>query len=169
MTLTVRRILPEDADILRDLRLAALSDEPDAFGSDYEFEMAFADEVWRSRALDSSAGDRAATFIARDGDAPVGLVTGLRTNDVVDLVSMWTGRAFRRQGLGRRLVDAVVEWAASVGARRVELWVMSGNDAAQRLYEATGFHVTEEYQPLASDPCKDEVRMVREIARDGAT
>jgi hypothetical protein len=32
-----------------------------------------------------------------------------------------------------------------------------------RLYEATGFRLTGDYQPLPSDPCKDELRMRRAL------
>jgi ribosomal protein S18 acetylase RimI-like enzyme len=41
----------------------------------------------------------------------------------------------------------------------VELWVTRGNDAAVHLYEAAGFSLTGDHQPLSSDPCKDELRM----------
>jgi GNAT superfamily N-acetyltransferase len=78
---------------------------------------------------------------------------------VVELVSMWTSAAVRGAGIGRRLVDAVIDWARQTGADRVDLWVTRGNDAAAQLYESIGFEVTGDHQPLPSDPCKDEVRM----------
>ena len=67
--------------------------------------------------------------------------------------------------MAKALVAAVVEWADAP----VELWVTHGNDDAQRLYAAAGFTVTGDHQPLASDPCKDEVRMVRPVAPDRTT
>ena len=45
-------------------------------------------------------------------------------------------------------------------AERVELWVTRGNDPARHLYESMGFVETGDHQPLPSDPCKDEIRMV---------
>ena len=160
----------QDASTLRDLRLAALSDRPDAFGSTYDREVAFAEGVWRQRAAESSSGDGAATFIAWSGDTPIGLVGGFRADDgasqVVELVSMWTGPAARRSGVGRHLVEAVLAWARSTTADRVELWVTRGNDAAQRLYESIGFVVTGDHQPLPSDPCRDEVRMAMALVDD---
>ena len=60
--------------------------------------------------------------------------------------------------IDRKLVDAVVEWA---GDDPVELWVTRGNDPAIALYERCGFSLTDEVQPLPSDPCKDEIRMRR--------
>ena len=159
MTIIIRRIRPEDAALLKAVRLAALSDRPDAFGSTLEREEGFTDEVWTSRAAEGSVGDRSATFLAASGTDAVGVVTGIRDGSVVELVSMWTAPASRRVGLGRRLVEAVVEWSEHTGADRIELSVTRGNDSAQRLYASLGFAVTSNDQLLPSDPCRDEVRM----------
>ena len=161
MEIVVRRIRPEDAPVLKAVRLAALSDRPDAFGSTLEREEAFADEVWASRARHGSFGDRSATYLAELADEAVGIVTGISDGSVVELMSMWTAPASRRSGLGRRLVEAVVEWSDDTGADRIELWVTRGNDPAQRLYTSLGFQVTGDHQPLPSDPCRDEIRMSR--------
>jgi ribosomal protein S18 acetylase RimI-like enzyme len=79
---------------------------------------------------------------------------------------MWIAPAARRAGVGRALVAALVDWAADSGASAVELWVTRGNDAAQRLYEGTGFRTTDDVKPLPSDPCKEEVRMTRTLTAD---
>ena len=45
-------------------------------------------------------------------------------------------------GVGTALVEAAVEWAASVGAERVVLMVIEGNTQAISLYESCGFAFT---------------------------
>ena len=70
MTIEVRRAMPGDEPILRALRLQALSDTPEAFGSTYERELARTDDDWR-RWLTPGA-----TFILTDEDGPRGLVSG---------------------------------------------------------------------------------------------
>jgi GNAT superfamily N-acetyltransferase len=166
--IAVRRITPDDAPVLRAVRLAALADTPAAFGSTLERELAFDDAEWADRAVAGSAGDERCTFLAwHDDGRVVGIVGGYRldpaegspTSQAVDLVSMWTDPVVRRAGIGAALVDAVIDWARTGGAARVELWVTRGNDPAQRLYESMGFVVTGDHQPLPSDPCKDEIRM----------
>ena len=47
--------------------------------------------------------------------------------------------AYRRAGLGRRLIDAAISEARRRGLERIELWVRSPNIAAIRLYESVGF------------------------------
>ncbi|MET0477175.1 MAG: GNAT family N-acetyltransferase, partial [Actinomycetota bacterium] len=55
---------------LRELRLRALADAPDAFASTLEAEVAVPAEVWRQRA---EGGPAAANFIARQGGLDIGL------------------------------------------------------------------------------------------------
>jgi GNAT superfamily N-acetyltransferase len=156
--------------VLRAVRLAALADTPAAFGSTLERELAFADAEWTDRAVAGSAGDERCTFLAWHADGRVvGIVGGYRVDPSegavdashgIDLVSMWTDPTVRRAGIGGALVDAVIGWARGGGADRIELWVTRGNDPAQTLYESKGFAPTGDHQPLPSDPCKDEIRMV---------
>ena len=56
-----RQAQAADWETLRQLRLAALADAPDAFASTLEAEVAYPDEVWRQRA---EGGPTSANFIA---------------------------------------------------------------------------------------------------------
>ena len=47
--------------------------------------------------------------------------------------------AYRRMGVGRRLMDAAIADAWRRGVRRIELWVRAPNTAAIHLYEQIGF------------------------------
>ena len=159
MAITTRRIRPDDGPRLKRVRLAALLDTPSAFGSTYEAESRNTDGRWAELADERAEGAEHATFFALDGDEPVGLVGGHRLDEhTVELVSMWTDPSARGVGVGARLVDTVVAWA---DGGTVELWVTRGNDAALRLYQRCGFVETGDFQPLPSDPCKDETRMRR--------
>lgn len=160
--IVVRRIRPDEADLLRNVRLAALADTPSAFASTYADESLLTEEDWSDRARAGSAGATRATFFAVADDDIVGLVGGYSPDPAscrVELVSMWTHPAVRRTGVGRLLVNAVFDWARACGAQAVELWVTRGNVGAEKLYRGMGFVDTGDYQPLPSDPCKEELRM----------
>jgi RimJ/RimL family protein N-acetyltransferase len=45
----------------------------------------------------------------------------------------------RRQGVGRALLEAAVDWARGAGVRKLELHVFPWNEAAIALYESFGF------------------------------
>jgi hypothetical protein len=108
----VRCIRPDEADSLRNVRLAALADSPSAFGSTYAGESSLTAKDWADRARAGSAGSERAPFFAVADDDIVGLIGGHRpepTSSRVELVSMWTHPIVRRTGVGRLLVKAVLD------------------------------------------------------------
>ena len=163
VSIGVRRIRPDEGQTLRRIRLAALGDSPTAFGSTLSREIQLSGDDWEERARRSAGGsERALFFAVGEGESILGLAGGYRPDSLapeVELISMWTDPSARRSGVGRLLVNAVVEWSRSVGAERVDLWVTRGNGPAELLYRAMGFVPTGHHQPLPSDPCRDELRM----------
>ncbi len=165
MSITVRRIQPSDAALLRQLRIDALTDSPDAFGATLAQTEAMSDEDWRVRAEWAAEGSQSVYFFAETADgAVVGLVGGYRPADEPELVSMWTAPAARGQGVAGALVDAVIDWAHATGASTLGLWVTRGNAAAEGLYRTRGFVADGTFQPAANDPCRTEQRMVLTVA-----
>src|SRR5215469_9882379 len=116
MNLTLRRAQPGDESVLRDLRIQALSNEPYAFGSTLERELARTTEDWQRWVTNG------VTFLLFINDRARGLVCGLpdKTNpSIVDLLSMWVHPEARGSGAADRLVSAVKAWAAETGANQV--------------------------------------------------
>jgi GNAT superfamily N-acetyltransferase len=48
---------------------------------------------------------------------------------------------FRREGLGRRLAQAVIEWLKEHGADEIQSGVFAGNVRGLRFWESVGFHL----------------------------
>jgi ribosomal protein S18 acetylase RimI-like enzyme len=137
----VRRLTPDDVDVLRDVRLRALRDAPDAFWTTYEEEAAYGADEWR-RWLTT-----AALFVAEDGSGAraVGLAGGMAHSldpGVALLVAMWVDPGHRGTGLADQLVAAVGAWAASEDRRTVRLYVEEHNERARRCYQRLGFSLT---------------------------
>lgn len=70
---------------------------------------------------------------------PHGLLVGRTAADEAEILTLAVDPAVRRQGVGRVLVEAFVQEAASRGAERAYLEVAAGNIPARRLYHATGW------------------------------
>jgi ribosomal protein S18 acetylase RimI-like enzyme len=156
----VREISADDWQLMRDVRLAALAEAPDAFGSTYAREVAFGEPEWRGR-----FSDRSVTFFAYTDpvESPAGLAGVYVEDGVADLVSMWVRPGFRGQKIGERLIEAAATWAKQHEFGTLYLWVTVTNDSARRLYERCGFTATGELAPLPSNPALTEIRMSRAL------
>jgi ribosomal protein S18 acetylase RimI-like enzyme len=130
----------------------------------YEIERLRSDDEWKERAKASEEGANQIIFLAFDGSEPVGMVGAFEVDgDTAQLVSMWVSESVRRQGVGRSLTSAVLDWATATGKRRVTVWVADGNDDAIALYRATGFAPTGDRKPLRSDPGRMETCLERPL------
>jgi ribosomal protein S18 acetylase RimI-like enzyme len=66
----------------------------------------------------------------------------LATKDEAELHLLGVKSGYRRQGLGRMLVDAAIDEATRLGYSKIILWTQLSMNAAQKLYESAGFHCT---------------------------
>lgn len=158
----IRRIRPQDAEAWREVRLRALLDAPDAFGSTHAETLARPPGYWSDRAARSATGSATAIFLADGGNGLLGLVGGNcppGQSEVRELISMWVAPAARGTGLAERLVAEVVDWSADAGSSRVELWVTESNERARRLYARIGFTLTDAQQAHPSNPALAEIQM----------
>jgi RimJ/RimL family protein N-acetyltransferase len=146
----IRRVEAEDWELLRDVRLRALREDPDAFLATHAQESAFTDEQWQGRATQANG----ASFVVEGAGGAEGLATGFVDADpaTVVLVGMWVAPALRGSGAATELVAHVVEWARTRGAARVCLSVEGDNLRAARLYERCGFIELEEPPELPYTP-----------------
>lgn len=71
----------------------------------------------------------------------------------------------RGQGIGRRLLQAVLPWARRVGVKKLRLDVRARNEAARALYASEGYEVEgiERNQVRDGDGYEDNVIMALEV------
>lgn len=113
------------------------------YGWNEEFEALVADITAKFiRDLDPS--HERCWIAERDGErlGCIFLVAQNRTTAKLRLLLVEPGA--RGLGLGRRLIDACIEFARAAGYRRIVLWTQSNLDAARHLYAAAGFRKTGE-------------------------
>jgi GNAT superfamily N-acetyltransferase len=158
----VREVVADDWEALRDIRLEALRDAPEAFGSTFEREVAFAEADWQRRI--ARGGNFLGYLPEASASEPAGVIGGyLESPVMVELVSMFVRPLGRGRGVGEALIATVIDWAAARNAESVHLWVTETNKPARLLYERCGFTPTGERQPLPSNPALDEIAMSRPL------
>lgn len=143
------RVRPDDWATIREVRLAALADSPDAFASTLDRELGFEEGRWREWIGDWP------WFLAWRAGQPVGLAGGMvrradpKPGDPASaprldwrLVSMWVSPQARGSGVADLLVRAVVSHVRDQGEKLITLWVAAGNGRARAFYARLGFRPT---------------------------
>lgn len=154
----IDRLHEADWERLRNLRLRALADAPDAFESTHDETAARPAESWIQQLRDLP------TFVARDGDRDLGMVRGAIDPEHEAtgwLLSMWVDPEARGRGAGDQLVDAVIHWAREAGLMRLQLDVGDENPRAIALYARKGFEPTGETGTLS--PPREHIREHRRV------
>jgi len=135
--LEVRRLSGADAAAFQALRLEALAGHPAAFAAAYdeEADQSLAEVALR---LDHSAVFGAFAGGALAGSAGVAIPARAKKRHKGDLWGVYVREDARGQGLGRRLVEAVIEHARGQ-LEQLHATVTIGNHAARQLYRRLGF------------------------------
>ncbi len=138
----IRILMADDAEEFRALRLRALREEPEAFGSSWEEE--------NTRPLEQTVarlqGDGMTAFGGFDDIGRLAGMVRLFRNDGVksehkaDIISMYVAPEVRGRGLGKMLLAAAIAHArATSGIEQLLLAVNVTNTPARNLYLAMGF------------------------------
>jgi ribosomal protein S18 acetylase RimI-like enzyme len=140
--ITIRRIEPGDASLLREVRLRMLLIDPSSFASTHAHEAALEEAHWAERARKLSTGDNGAQLLALDETGPVGAVVAIRDDDepaLFHIYAMWVSPERRGAGLGARLLAEAEAWIVAAGGREAELSVTNAAPHAARLYARAGY------------------------------
>ena len=161
----IRRLTPVDAPILRDLRVLALTDSPDAFGSTLEEtrKRSLSDWEWMLRP------DGNPYFVFEDDTPHRGLIGALRPdeNGTAHLVSMWVEPSLRGCGVSDDLVRHVIAWVQDFDSRRLALSCTEGNKNAENLYLRHGFERTGETETRERDGMTEFVMTLALMSASG--
>jgi len=140
----IRILQHYDAESYRQLRLAGLQTNPEAFGSTYEQEAQFTLETMSNRIMPSKDKFVLGAF-TEDGSSLTGIVTfvresGVKTSHKGNVYGMYVAPSARGRGIGRRLLVELIERARECeGLEQIGLAVVSDNASAKKLYRSLGF------------------------------
>jgi ribosomal protein S18 acetylase RimI-like enzyme len=152
-TFTVARVLPQDSEVLRQLRISFVENAPTAILGDPGYMRKLPARAWQSLARHLAASDSQAAFLAWADGIAVGLVqVSYREHTCeAEVTHLWVCREHRRKGVARELLSTAVEFAATHEPRAVTLWVSAGNSQAESLYRNAGFCYTGKSRPFEPD------------------
>ncbi|MDR0836550.1 MAG: GNAT family N-acetyltransferase [Tannerella sp.] len=88
-------------------------------------------------------------LLAETGGVFIGLLTAFEnfstftTQPMVNIHDVFVSKEYRRKGVGRQLMNAVISEAENRGSSRITLEVRNDNVSAQNLYRSLGFEDTD--------------------------
>lgn len=136
----ITRLSPERFADFKALRLESLMKESKAFGSSYEEEIKFPDEVWKAR-----IGNMLFAIHKKQIAAMIGFLprSRFKTCHVADIFSFYVRKEHRGLGIGWKLLNEslnIIE--KNQGIRKITLSVNSEMEAAIHLYSKSGFTIS---------------------------
>jgi RimJ/RimL family protein N-acetyltransferase len=162
----IRRLETADAALYREIRLEALKQNPEAFGTTFESEKD-KPPSWFEAAV--SQRDIFGAFVQGTLAGIAGYMAQNNPKQAhkAELWGMYVRTVARNSGLGKRLVEAVLDHARE-RVEALQLTVVSENKAARRLYGSLGFvEYGVEKRALKQDGrYYDEVLMVKFLGED---
>jgi len=144
--ISIGRIVSEDWQLYRALRLDALLESPAAFATIFEEERSQSDDNWISKVSHFALSEKQRMFVAKTEDRMVGMM-GLvfdprhKRRHIATMVSVYITPDFRGKGISKLLMAAMLDdvWRVPY-IRKVQLLVNPKQTEAIGLYKAFGFH-----------------------------
>ena len=136
----IRRLGPDDALNYRALRIRALWEFPEASTSSFEEDEKQPIETWEVR----HGGENMNFWGAFEGDTLCGMVGLERERRAKNrhkgtVIGMYVSQEYFGTGMGKALLDALLDGARELGLELLVLTVTEGNTVATNFYEAAGF------------------------------
>ncbi len=170
---TVRALSEDDWEAFRSIRLAALTDAPDAFAASMDDEQGYDEGFWRLRLR------RSVRLVAEsESDPPsdvthqLGVVSLGQGKDeegrVAEIFGLWVAPEARGTGVATKLVEASAARARQDGRTHVAYWVGTDNGRAVAFASGIGFRPTDFRRSMrvASDDSEEEIAMVLPLGDD---
>lgn len=130
----------------RDLRLRALSEDPEAFSASYAATAELPDAFWQTRLADAERGERSWLLFGRQADRLVGMIGAYLEAGVVEtvtIVSVYVPREERGKGISVLLMKEILRVLSDVPAlKKARLDVNVTQRAAIQVYRRLGFRET---------------------------
>lgn len=151
----------------RALRLEALTIAPQAFGASLASMSDKPDEFWRNRLTVTELGPDSILLFAKLEGELVGMVGAfINSTGVANIISMYVSPATRRRGIGKQLLQAILDVIATdESIREATLTVNGSLPDAMALYSSAGFEVVDRScAPMGDGIEYEHVEMVKRLS-----
>ncbi len=130
---------------------------------------AFSDPWTAAQLANTLAQDATIGMVIEDGAGHLaGYLFGSVVLDQAEILTLAVYPTQRRQGLGRRLLDAVLDTMVRRGIRAIWLEVRASNEGARALYAQAGFIASGVRRGYYRRPVEDALVLRRDLLADAS-
>jgi ribosomal protein S18 acetylase RimI-like enzyme len=146
----IKPMLPDQWQLHKAVRCAALADAPYAYSSTLERALKQSDDDWAMLTRHRAGDANGLTYFAFEGETPCGMAACRIESGEAEMFAVWVAPRYRRNGVGLILVEFACNWAKLHGARRLNVGVYNDNAEALAFYRSIGFSDTGKIKPELS-------------------
>lgn len=148
---TVKILEPKDAKAYRAIRLEALQNYPEYFGSEYEQQVKL-EKLYFERLIEDESGK--GTMVGAFSEGQLVGICGVTFETTVlpnagEIIQMYVKPEYQNKGYGKNLMLKIREACTSPPVSTVLLEVVKSNVSAIKVYEQSGYELNE---TLGFDP-----------------
>ena len=152
----------------RKLRLEALREEPQAFGSTHKDQADQPIEEWQKWLNNYIEGKKNWMIFAANGNKLIGMVgayqTGEKKNDYTQIIAMYVSSEARGKGVSKLLMKRLLEKLTNeTSVKEVILDVNVDQVAAVNLYKSFGFNITRSDKLALGDGKEHDVYLMSKV------
>lgn len=167
----VIQLSPSQWKEYKDLRLAAVKEDPLAFGLTYDEYLEYPDQYWQDQLEQAENGKNVWIYFLKIEDKLVGMLAAnrinkKRMNHLVHIHSMSVQSEFRNKGFASKLLETVLnELTQKPDLLIAQMGVASSQNEAVELYKKFGFEVVGVRKKVFRFETKffDEILMEKEL------
>lgn len=159
-TIEIVNLKSEEWQLYRDLRLRALTEDPQAFASKYEDNAKHPDEYWKQRLGDAHTKERQWLLFAKVGDKIVGQVGAMAERDIDDahIIGVYVIPEARGKGISKLLMKDLVSRIKKITEiKKITVDVNPEQQSALNLYKNSGFEIIKKYRMVLGDGKEHDV------------
>ena len=135
----IKPMLPDQWQLHKTVRSAALADAPYAYRSTLESVINRSDQDWKQITHKYASTPNSVTYFAFENELPCGMSACVIGGSEAEMYAVWVDPACRRKGVGQALIDFGCAWSQPKGAKRLRVGIFDDNSAALAFYQSVGF------------------------------
>lgn len=138
----IRPLQPDQWELHKRLRLAALADAPYAFTTQLADVATHTDAEWAALTARRAGDPYGITYFAFVEDEPRAMAACVLTELGAEMLAVWVAPTHRQLGVGQALVEYARQWARAHGVDALVVGVYTDNTNAVCFYKHAGFAST---------------------------